>query len=88
MDNNEQSPRTTGGPADKHNTNSKRTSGGLVSASSVVKDHLRRLNQLERRLLGEECYCERGICASCVALTSIREERRQLESTSARGGRA
>ena len=55
---------------------------------TAVKDHLRRLNQLERRLLGEECYCERGICASCVALTSIREERRQLESTSARGGRA
>ena len=53
-----------------------------TTAVTVVKVRLQRLNQLERRLLGEECYCERGICASCVALSAIREERRRLEHPS------
>ena len=78
-------PRATGGQSRAGGANDTAKPTMPVTA---VNDRLRRLNQLERRLLGEECYCERGICASCVALVSIREERRELESPPVRGGRA
>jgi len=77
MDNNEQSPRTTGGPADKHNTNFKPTSGGLVSASSVVENVLDRLASVRRS--------PRGWIARCPA----HEDRHQsLSVGEGRDGRA
>jgi len=54
----------------------------VASPVTEIKRRLRRLARLERQMLAEACTCELGLCPSCVALASIRVERRELESTS------
>jgi len=51
----------------------------VASPVTEIKNRLRRLAQLERLMLDEACTCELGLCPSCVSLTSIRVERRELE---------
>jgi len=54
----------------------------VASPVTEIKNRLRRLARLERLMLDEACTCELGLCPSCVSLTSLRVERRELESTS------
>jgi len=54
----------------------------VASPVTEIKNRLRRLDILEQRLLDEQCGCELGVCASCVALSAIRKERRQLQVAS------
>lgn len=48
----------------------------------IAEERIRRLREIETQLLQEECRCELGLCPSCTAIESIREERDRLEHPS------